>query len=85
MAFDKYNGLERHPNGRPVGVRNGQGSVPAVPQNPMLRGMQHTVTPLSATPQGPVQQRRIAAGAPAVAEGTVETLLDWARKNVGGR
>lgn len=86
MAFDKYNGLEGRPNGRPVGVRNGQGAVPSVPSNPMLKGMQHTQTPLSTSvPPAPVQDKRIAPGPPALGQGTVETLLDWAMKNVGGR
>ena len=38
-VWDKYRDLLSRPNGRPVGVRNGQGQQPQVPQNPALSGM----------------------------------------------
>jgi hypothetical protein len=44
MSFlDKYDSLVSHPNGRPVGVRNGQGQQPVVSSNPALDGMKHAV------------------------------------------
>lgn len=41
--FDKYDSLVNRPNGRPVGVRNGQGQQAASPINPALDGMKHAV------------------------------------------
>jgi hypothetical protein len=44
MSFlDKYDSLVGRPNGRPVGVRNGQGQQPVVSSNPALDGMKHAV------------------------------------------
>jgi len=85
--FDKYDGLPGRPDGRPVGVLNGQGAQPSTPANPVLKGMQHTQTPLSTSKAlNPVmRQKNVAPGPPALQAGTVETLLDWATKNVGGR
>ena len=41
FAFDKYSSILGRPNGRPVGVRNGQGERPQGSQNPALDGMKH--------------------------------------------
>lgn len=44
MSFlGKYDSLIGRPNGRPVGVRNGQGQQPATTINPALDGMKHAV------------------------------------------
>lgn len=84
--FGKYDGLPGRPDGRPVGVRNGQGARPNVPANPMLKGLQHTQTPLSTSVDPAImRQKAIAPGPPALAPGTTETLLGWATKNLGGR
>lgn len=82
--FEKYPG---RPEGRPVGVRDGQGAKPQGTMNPVLGGMKHTQTPLG-TPAQPAQARPRQAEPPqppALPEGTVETLISWASKNLGGR
>jgi hypothetical protein len=43
QLFEKYQSLLGKPNGRPVGVRDGQGKQPNVPYSPALAGMKHTV------------------------------------------
>jgi len=43
FIFDKYDSLIKRPNGRPVGVRNGQGQQPQAPSSPALSGMKHAV------------------------------------------
>lgn len=51
--FDKYDSLLGKPNGRPVGVRNGQGQQPSTPANPAMDGMKHTVGDIVGKLMGP--------------------------------
>lgn len=84
--FEKYDGLGGRPNGRPVGVQNGQGQQPMSFENPMLKGMAQTQVPMSAPSNtAPAQSKRVAPGPPALPPGTVNSLLDWAKNYVGER
>lgn len=43
FLFEKYESAIKRPNGRPVGVRNGQGERAVTSSNPALDGMKHAV------------------------------------------
>jgi len=85
--FEKYDKFlsQGRASGRPVGVKNGQGTQPMAFENPMLKGMAQTQTPMSgsgSSGQGnepitttiqPMQPAQSVLGAP-----KKMSLLDWA-------
>ena len=83
--FEKYGELTGRPNGRPVGVRDGQGQRPMSFENPMLQGMAHTPNPMATpmAPSAPVRQKPVNPGPPSLVQGQVNTLLDWANRYAG--
>lgn len=84
--FDKYQELLGRPEGRPVGVANGQGQQPASFANPMLKNMAMTQMPLVQPGQPTVQRRQkpVNPGPPNLIQGQVNTLLNWAKQYGGG-
>jgi len=87
--FEKYGELSGRPNGRPVGVANGQGQQPMSFENPALKGMAMTQSPMAtsapAAPAAGGSKKSDMPAPPQYTQGQVMTLLDWAKKYGGGR
>jgi len=87
--FEKYGELQGRPNGRPVGVANGQGQQSMTFENPMLKGMAMTQSPVATSarpaPAAGGEKKSALPAPPQYTQGQVTTLMDWVKKYGGGR